>query len=401
MKRSLFVLILLFLLVRLNSQQADSISSLYLNSAEKMLATEGKLLIGGYGEVHYNQPFDSKIRNNGSLDVHRMVMFLGYNFSSKTQFVSEIEYEHVSEVYIEQAFLQHRINSFINLRAGLLLVPMGLINEYHEPTTFNGVERPWIDTRIAPTTWREIGVGLSGNIIGASVKYQAYLINGFNGYNGKANLNGKNGLRNGRQKGAESYISSPGFTGKVEYYGFRGLNIGISGYFGKTQSTLYQGIEKKNDAALAKADSSVVGVSMIGVDARYNLNGIQLRGQLYYTGISNTDQYNNFTAVNGKSNDLGSAMIGYYLEAGYNVLKFNTLTQAELIPFFRYEAYNTHASTTSSLEENESYNNKGFTTGVSYKIAKGAVVKADIQYLKSKASDDYAKTFNVGFAIMF
>ncbi|MBK6964386.1 MAG: hypothetical protein IPH20_10735 [Bacteroidales bacterium] len=77
---------------------------------------------------------------------------------------------------------------------------MGIVNEYHEPTTFNGVERPMVDNKISPTTWREIGFGLSGNIIEASIKYQAYVVNGFNGYNGAGTLNGKNGLRNGRQK---------------------------------------------------------------------------------------------------------------------------------------------------------------------------------------------------------
>ena len=267
-------------------QQTDSTKNFYQNSAEKLLSTDGKLVIGGYGEVHYNQPFNKKTRSNGTLDVHRMVMLLGYNFSSKTQFVSEIEFEHVSEVFIEQAFVQHKFNNYFNLRAGLLLIPMGIVNEYHEPTTFNGVERPMIDNRISPTTWREIGIGFSGNIIEASLKYQAYVVNGFNGYNGKANLSGKNGFRSGRQKGAESYISSPNFTGKIEYYGFRGLNIGLSGYFGKSQSSLYNGLDKNDAVALARADSSVVGISMIGVDSRFSSGGLQLRGQIYYAGIS-------------------------------------------------------------------------------------------------------------------
>lgn len=383
------------------AQTPDSITNTFQNSADKILTTDGRLIIGGYGEVHYNQPVGSKTMNNGALDVHRMVMLLGYNFSPKTQFISEIEYEHVSEVYIEQAFLQHKLNNYINLRAGLMLIPMGIVNEYHEPTTFNGVERPLVDNKISPTTWREIGVGLSGNIIEASIKYQAYVVNGFNGYNGNGTLNGKNGLRSGRQKGAESYISSPNVTAKIEYYRFRGFNIGVSGYFGKTQSSLYNGIDKKDDAAIAKADSSATGVAMLGVDARYNLGGLQMRGQFYYTSISNTQQYNFFTAQNGKQNDLGSAMIGYYVEAGYNVLKFCTDSKTELIPFIRFENYNTHFATEGSVQKNKAYNNNVITSGITYKLAKGAVLKADMQFVKSEAATEFTKVFNAGVGVMF
>lgn len=390
---------LLFLTLVLSLQAQNS--NLYKNSAEKILDSDGKLMIGGYGEVHYNQPFSNDIRSNGTLDVHRMVLMLGYNFNAKTQFVSEIEFEHVSEVYIEQAFLQHKVNNLINLRAGLLLIPMGIVNEYHEPTTFNGVERPLVDSKISPSTWREIGLGLSGNSIDASLKYQAYLVNGFNGYNGKGNLSGKNGFRNGRQKGAESFISSPNVTGKLEYYGVRNLNVGLSGYFGKTQSSLYHGIQKTNGAALAKADSSVVGISMLGADARYMHSGLQLRGQYYYAKISNTEQYNRFTTVNGVQNDLGSAMSGYYVEAGYNVLRSFANISTELIPFVRYEQYNTHAATAGTLTQNNAYNSQAITTGLTYKLAKGAVVKTDLQLVKAESATEYSKVWNVGVGVMF
>ena len=154
------------------AQEPDSADIQYLNSAEIMLKNDGKLNIGGYGEVHYNQPFSKNQKELGTLDVHRIVMFLGYNFSKKTQFVSEVEFEYARELWIEQAFLQHRITKSINLRAGLLLVPMGIINEYHEPTTFNGVERPIIDTRLSLSTWREVGFGFSGNLVPVNLKYQ-------------------------------------------------------------------------------------------------------------------------------------------------------------------------------------------------------------------------------------
>ena len=170
------------------------------NTADRLLSSTNKspLTIGGYGEINYNQPEG----DNGELDVQRLVILFGYKFNEKTQFITEIEFEHVKEVYVEQAFLQYSLNDNVNLRGGLMLVPMGIVNEFHEPTTFNGVERPSVDGSIIPTTWREIGIGVSGKSNEISLRYQAYLFNGFASVNGSKVLGGKNGLRNGRQKGA-------------------------------------------------------------------------------------------------------------------------------------------------------------------------------------------------------
>ncbi len=152
---------------------------------------------------------------------------------------------------------------------------------------------------------------------------------------------------------------------------------------------------------MARADSSVVSVAMVGLDSRYQAGGLQLRGQLYYSAVSNTTQYNEFTALNGTPNDLGSAMAGYYLEAGYDVLNFNPRSKTELVIFTRYESYNTHFSTTSELPENKAYDNQIITSGITLKLAKGAVVKTDIRFLKSAAANEYHATFNAGVGVMF
>lgn len=387
--------------ILLNAQQSDSVRTQYLNSAELMLQNDGKLNIGGYGEVHYNQPLSKNQKELGTLDVHRMVMFLGYNFSKKTQFVTEIEFEYAKEVWIEQAFLQHRINKFINLRAGLMLVPMGIINEYHEPTTFNGVERPVIDNRLALSTWREVGFGVSGNIAPVRLKYQLYLVGGLNGYDTKAVFNGSAGLREGRQKGSKAYVSSPAVTGKVEFYGFKSLNIGFSGYSGKSQSKLYGKLADENGSLKAQADSSSVRITMVGADARYRFRGIEMRGQIYYTSLSNTEQYNSFTGTGTVNNDLGKSMLGYFTEAGYNVFNLISSISQELIPFVRYEFCNTHQMVDVETEANLNYKNSMITTGLTFRLNKNAVVKADIQFSKTELSDDYCKVFNAGIGVMF
>ena len=128
MKKTVVILLLIGLITNVNGQ----------NSAEKIIAGNPGLHIGGYGQIDFNlKERDGTIYNNGTLDVHRLVTFLGYNFNEKTSFVSEIEFEHVSEVYVEQAFLDYKIKNNLSINAGLMLIPMGIQNLYHEPPTYN------------------------------------------------------------------------------------------------------------------------------------------------------------------------------------------------------------------------------------------------------------------------
>lgn len=401
-KNTLIVLVLLMFTITISKgQQPDSLQPDYINSAEKMLNKNKGLGIGGYGEVHFNQPLNENIRDAATLDVHRLVMFLGYNFTKNTQFVSEIEFEHANEIWIEQAFIQHKLHKYVNLRAGLLLVPMGIVNEYHEPTTFNGVERPFIDNRILPTTWREIGAGFSGTILPISTRYQAYVVNGLSGYGTGGLFTGAKALREGRQKGSNAYMTSPAFTGKVEYFGISKLSIGLSGYFGNSQSKLLQGIHKDSLALQSRADSSVIGISMLGADFRFQYKGLELRGQFYYAALSNTLSYNHFTAKNGIPNDLGSAIQGFYAEAGYNVLRHFKTSRSELIPFIRYEMANLHQQVEEPLLVNKALNTTHITSGLTWLVTKNAVFKADIQFSKSEADSKFTKIMNAGIGFMF
>ena len=370
------------------------------NSAEKIVAGNSGLHIGGYGQVDFNlNERKGTINNNGKLDVHRLVTFFGYNFNDKVSFVSEVEFEHVSEVYVEQAFLDYKINNNFSVNAGLMLIPMGIQNLYHEPPTFNGVERTNVDKYIIPTTWREMGVGVSGRSIEHSINYQAMLVNGFNGYDNGGVFSGKSGLRSGRQKGAESYITYPDFVGRVSYYGNPGLNLGFSAYLGDTESKAYDGLDLSDDIAVSSADSTIVGIQMIGIDARYIKGSVQFTGQYVIAELSNTDQYNEYT---GK--DLGSKLTGYYYEIGYNLMdgiipSISSNTE-ELIAFARYENYNTHAET-EGIAINDAYNRTEITLGLGFKVAKGAVFKADYQIKSNSSSDDETGQFNLGVGVWF
>ena len=360
-----------------------------LNSAQRLLSgTYGSAVtIGAYGEMLYNQPEG----DNGELDVQRLVLLLGYRFNDRTQFFTEIELEHVEEVYVEQAFVNYNVANNVNLRGGLMLVPMGIINEFHEPTTFNGTERPEMDNVIVPTTWRELGVGVSGKFNNLSVGYQAYVFNGFkstqsDGEGGISGfLQGSNGLRGGRQKGIKSTVDSPNLATKLDYYGIPGLRLGFSTYFGKTQAA--------DD--IENLDGANIGISMLGLDARYAYERFTARGQFIYASLSDTDKYNTLA-----NKDLGSAMQGYYVEGAYNLLA--SRNEQKLFAFVRYENYNTHADTAGSLLQNEAYDRTDVTTGLSYHIAPGVVLKGDYQFRDNALQGDGVKDrLNFGIGVWF
>ena len=317
-------------------------------------------------------------------------MMFGYKFNDKVQFLTEIEYEHVKEVFVEQAFINYSIGDNISLRGGLMLVPMGIVNEYHEPTTFNGVERPSVDNKIVPTTWREIGVGVNGSLPDASLSYQAYIFNGFkstelDGDQVNGLLKGSSGLRGGRQKEIQSTISSPTFSAKLDYYGILGLRLGLSGYFGKTQAV----------DAIQDLDGAIIGVSMVGFDARYKFKKFEARGQFIYASLTDTDLYNDLT---GK--DLGSALMGYYIEGGYNVLPIKA--KQRLIAFARYEHYDTQASMEGNMQRNDAYNRNDLTAGLSYHIANGVVLKGDYQFKNNALSGSTVNNqLNFGIGVWF
>ncbi|MDH3698529.1 MAG: hypothetical protein OEQ81_07670 [Flavobacteriaceae bacterium] len=360
-----------------------------LNAAQRLLSGNyaSTVTVGAYGEILYNQPEG----DNGELDVQRLVLLFGYSFDDRTQFVSEIEIEHVNELFVEQAFVNYNLATNINLRGGLMLVPMGIVNEFHEPTTFNGVERPAMDNAIIPTTWREIGLGISGRLNNLSLGYQAYVFNGFKstetdgsgGVNGL--LKGSNGLRGGRQKAIQSTIDNPNVSIKFDYYGIAGTRLGLAGYFGRSQA----------DDEIDSLEGSTIGIQMIGLDGRYAYKRFTARGQLIWANLKDTEAYNNLTGM-----DLGSVLRGFYIEGAYNLLPVEN--RQKLFAFVRYEQFNTHADTEGSLMANNAYDREDITSGLTYHIAPGVVIKGDYQ-IRSNDQDtsEVSNRLNFGIGVWF
>jgi len=355
---------------------------------------ENKLYIKLYGHIDYNQKLEPGIRNAGKMDVHRLVTLFGYQFGRNTQFVSEIEVEHVKEIFVEQAFVKHRLSRGINLKAGLLLVPMGFVNEMHEPTFFYSVERPLMDKLIIPTTWREIGLGITGLLTQHSLKYQLYLINSPLGYDGEAKVSGKSGIRSARQKGAESVISTfPGVSFQVEYFGVANMKVGLSGYHGKTNTTLYNEFPAITPENTMVVDSSTVTMSMATLHASYSSGPWTMRGQYTLAGYGNTAAYNNFS-----QSDVPEIMHGYYVLAAYDFAKSDNITVS---PFIRFSQLDNHLVVNETIARDAGLKKTITTIGMNYKPHPGVVFKADYQFYNIGGDASDYNQFNAGVGVWF
>lgn len=367
-----------------------------INSATKRILFSDGFNMGSYGEAHYNQAIESGKFNNGNADLHRIILFMGYKFNSKLQFFSEIEFEHVDELAVEQAYIDYAHKSWLNFKAGAILIPMGYVNEFHEPTLFNGVERSAVDTYVIPSTWRELGFGFHGILKPANLKYQLYVVNGFNGYDGSARISGSSGLRSARQHGSKALLRRPALAGKLTFYGLNGLRLGISGYHGNSESSMYNGLDRNDAAAVATADSTTVGISMAAFNANYRWKGLNLMAVGNITSISNADAYNQFTGAN-----IGSQIMGYYGEIAYHFPLKKSQEYPKMVPFVRYENYNTHHGVGRDMVANEAYHREVLTGGISLQPTAGTTFKADYQWIKNVANPKPTGMLNIGFGYWF
>lgn len=211
-----------------NSSSTDDRSSFGQHGASSRTS------IGGYGELHYSNT-DAK----NEIDMHRFILFLGHEFNDKIRFWSELEIEHATsdpdggEVAIEQAFIEFDLSNDHALRAGILLVPIGLINETHEPPTFYGVERNNIEKDIIPSTWREGGVSLTGRL-GGAFSYDLALHSGL-----QISAVDNYAVRDGRQAVREAPAQDPAYTARIKWTGVAGLELGAAIQYQRdvTQST--------------------------------------------------------------------------------------------------------------------------------------------------------------------
>jgi len=350
----------------------------------------GNLFIRMYGEVHYYQPVNGGVQDQGQFDAKRIVALFGYQFDRKTQFVTEWELEHADEIFLEQAFIKHRVAGNMSVKAGMILIPMGIVNETHEPNNFFSVDRPNIDKVLIPTTWRDIGIGVTGLFTNSNLKYQAYLVNGFLGYaNGSSKFTSSNNFRSGRQKGSKTIFSgTPGLSTQLEYYGFTNGRIGLSWYSGKSNSDAFKGIDTSNERLMSFADSTVVYTNMFGLHTAFDFQKLNVKSQVIFVVNSNTQEYNDVG-----NTDLGKTSLGMYLEAG---LPFTT--NEKWLVFARYSYLDSVLNIGKVNGLNKGLNHY-ITTGINYFPAPGAVFKIDGQWSGLNSKTNFQ--INTGIGVWF
>lgn len=390
-----------------------------------------RLSVGGYGEVAMSRNFYSdhvsrysladehkKDPSHGRFDIPHAVIYLGYDFGKGWTMGTEIEFEHGGvgmayekedeeggeweqevekggEVELEQFWIQKSFGRWANIKAGHIVVPVGLNNAYHEPLNFFTVYRPEGENTVLPSTWHQTGISFWGKTKGW--RYELQFLAGLN----SDNFTNTGWINKGPGTPTEGEIATKyGTALRIDNYCIKGLRIGLSGYYGHAIGNSYP---NNKDGA----ESKYKGVVAIGaIDFTYNNYNWIVRGQADYGYLSDAKQLKYFTnRLNGLSPFHHSAFVSknafaYGIEAGYNVFsQIEKLRQSnqKMYLFGRYEHYNPYASKT----KNTSYdytNVKRMAVGINYYPVKQIVVKAEYshRFLKSQYNNEPA--INIGVA---
>jgi hypothetical protein len=362
-------------------------------AASKVYKVRQGVSLGGYGEVLYenfagSREDDAPSGASDRLDALRAIVYVGYKFSDKVLFNSELEFEHGSteeggSVSIEFAYLEYRLSPRLGLRAGLLLPPMGFVNEVHEPPAFLGARRPETERQIIPSTWRESGVGVFGGA--GDFSYRAYLVNGLDaaGFTDA-------GLRGGRQNGSEATAEDFGLVGRLDYTGFPGVTLGTSAYLGNSG----QGVPLPSDPTATLGARTFIWEG----HAQYKLRGFDLSGLLAISTVDDVVEINNLIPVSGDES-VGERLVGWYLQGGYDVLRA-IRTDQQLVPYVRYEQMNTQDRVPDGFSANPENDRRFLTFGAMWKPLTNVSLKADYQVISNEA-DTGVNQLNVNLGYLF
>lgn len=356
------------------------------------LQAEGDTLIHGYGETHYG--YSNKGDDTASMDQHRFVIGVTHMFNDKLSLSAEVDFEHAAqEMELEFAHIDFAISDAVNLRAGTILMPVGPLNEFHEPPLFYSVERPYVQKYVIPTSWPEGGAGMFGSL-NADLKYRVYLIGGLAASKFKA----KDGIRSGRQKVAESSADDIAVVGRLEYSGIRSLQLGGS---------YYKGNAGQDNAALGNAT-----VKLIEADCRFRKYGLELSGLYSQIDISDTDKIYAVTGAEAaaelikysytdkSAQVIGKKIIGWNAEVAYHLGELFMPGESDLVLFVRREQFNTQEEVVSTLAAAPKYDKEVTTMGIAYYPILNIAVKADLESWKD-GTDATWEQLNFAVAYMY
>lgn len=359
-------------------------------AAAKVYRADHGVSIGGYGEALL-QGFDDE-RDDGSasgrvdqFDFLRAVLYFGYKFSDRWVLNTEIEIEHAStseggSVSLEFAYLDHLYRDELNLRAGLVLLPMGWLNELHEPTVFLGATRPRTEQLIIPSTWRENGIGVWGSL--GAFDYRTYIVNGLDAAGFSAA-----GLRGGRQKGGRAKAEDFAWTGRLDFTGVPGLTAGMAGYVGDSGQEL----------ADAGGHAIELGTEILDLHAEYRWRGLELRGLYARATLDDAARLNRALGYSG-AQSVGETLEGGYLQAGYDLLAGRG--RSALMPYLRWERLNTQQEVPEGWSADPANDQSILSLGLAYQPLEQLIFKAEYQNIDNEAGSGVDQ-FNLALGYIF
>jgi hypothetical protein len=339
--------------------------------------------IGGYAQLNLNS-----VRRGSAADfettatVRRLVLLVMHELSDDILTSAELEWENATAcstcsgaVEVEQAYVDWTlVDRWLTFRSGLVLVPMGLVNQWHEPPVFNGVERPTLDTNLIPTTWRELGLGVLGHVNDFS--YEAYLLTTFS----PSEL-GPAGLVGASHLGSNTQAEAAAVALRFDYEPFVGLELGVSGY----------GTNAGGNGDYFTQDGEQVDLSfpILGADvhARYHRRGVEAKAVGVVFAMPEAGALMHAYRPDGvpyfpnadRTGAVPTRMQGGYLELGYDVLA-ELPTTHRLVPFARVERVDDQAAVPDGFRKNGALRVDELTVGLSYLPIRQLVFKADTQW---------------------
>jgi hypothetical protein len=361
-------------------------------AASKVYGVTRGLSLGGYGEFNYRSAVSDRATNvapgrgtatRDEFDMLRLVLYAGYKFNDWIVFNSETEFEHATtgksgSVSVEFATLDFLLHPMANARAGLLLVPMGFLNEQHEPPFFHGNVRPEVENSILPSTWRAGGAGLFGELL-PGLEYRTYAITGLNarGFNA-------GGIRGGRQQGSFERAEDFAWVGRVDYSPLDMLTVGGSAYLGNS------GQDQQFGNAVDGFTRPDVFTQIYEVHGQLHTHGFESRLLAAWVDIDDANEISLDSTLNPhvtdptkKDQPIAGNQFGWYGEVAYNVLRWVD-TDHYLAPWFRYSYVDTQDDVPSGFDDDPIRARDIYEVGLSYKPIPEVIIKLDYRNLEPK-----------------
>jgi len=363
-------------------------------AASQVYGVAQGLSVGGYAEGYYRNNVSDAGDTPDQADMLRAVLYVGYKFTDNIIFNSEYEFEHATTerdgaVSVELATLDFLWKPELNFRAGLLLLPVGFLNEIHEPPFFFGVIRPQVEQQIIPTTWRDNGVGIFGSF-GERLEYRVYVTASLDALGARAS-----NLREARQSGSEERAEDLAISVRADWTPFDGGLLGASVYTGEID-------QERSGYPDAR-------FTLYEVHAQYRAHGFETRALFTQTFLSHAGDLtlalraDPEAEIFGTNQTIASEMLGGYVEVAYDVMRWLAPDRDwYLAPFFRFEYYNTQydVPTGPAFSRNGLYEIKLYNPGLSFKPHPNVVIKLDYRnFNPTKGSK--ADEVQLGFGLAF